>query len=146
VNDINNADQVPLTFIQKARLIVECIPVIFFTAVFIFSVTVLDDITGAPAPPALLLFLGFVIIVVGWIAINRLRDLVSGVVLIHEDVLERSWRSRGASGPRSFRGKFEQLGTMRLSSKAYGQGQNGFRYRVSLSPASKIVWSLEKVQ
>lgn len=146
MNDLNNAHQVSLTFIQKTRLIVECIPVIFFSAVFIFSVTILDDITRAPTPPALLLFLGFVIIVVGWIAINRLRDLVSGVVLIQEDVLERSWRSRGASGPRSFRGKFEQLGTMRLSSKAYGQGQNGFRYRVSFSPASKIVWSLENVQ
>ena len=76
---------------------------------------------------------------------DPVRDLVSGVALVQEDVLERSWRSRGASGPNASNGKFEQLGRMRLSSKAYGQGQNGVRYRVSYSPASKIVWSLEKL-
>jgi hypothetical protein len=34
---------------------------------------------------------------------------------------------------------------MRLSRKAYGQSQNGVRYRICYSPASKIVWSLEKL-
>jgi len=127
-------------------LIVECLPVAFFTLMLVFVVTLLDDITGAPPSIFLILFLCFVIVVVGWAAINRIRDLVSGVALVQEDLLERSWRSRGASGPNSLSGKFEQLGRMRLSSKAYGQSQNGFRYRVSYSPASKIVWWLEKVR
>jgi hypothetical protein len=61
---------------------------------------------------------------------------------VREDTLTRSWRSRGAS-TKPFHGKFEQLGRMRLSSKAYGQSQNGARYRVAYSPASKIVWFLE---
>jgi hypothetical protein len=146
VNDLNNTRQVPLTFAQKARLIVECLPVIFFVAAFIFCATLLDDITGVPAPLALLLFLSFVIVVVGWAALNRVRDLAAGVALVQEDLLSRSWRSRGASGPKAFRGQFEQLGQMRLSSKAYRQGQNGVRYRVCYSPASKIVWSLDKAQ
>jgi hypothetical protein len=145
VDDLNNIHQVPLTFTQKARLIVECLPVIFFAAALIFCATLLDNITGASTPPALLLFLGFVILVTGWNALNRIRDLVAGVALVQEDLLARSWRSRGAS-TKPFRGKFEQLGRMRLSSKAYGQGQNGARYRVHYSPASKIVWWLEKVQ
>ena len=58
-------DSVPLTLVQKARLIVECVPLLFFVLAFIFSATILDDIVGAPPPVALLLFLGFVILVVG---------------------------------------------------------------------------------
>jgi len=145
MNDLSNIHQMPLTFFQKARLCLECLPVLFFTAALIFCVTLLDDLTGAPAPLALLLFLGLVIVVTGWAALNRVRDLAAGVALVQEDLLERSWNSRGASGSKAFRGQFEQLGRMRLSSKAYGQGQNGFRYRVAYSPASKIVWSLEKL-
>jgi hypothetical protein len=146
VNDLSNTRQLPLTFTQKARLMVECLPVIFFTAALIFCVTLLDDITGAPASLALQLFLGLVIIVTGWAALNRVRDLTTGVALVQEDLLTRSWRSRGASGSKALQGQFEQLGRMRLSSKAYSQGQNGVRYRICYSPASKIVWSLEKTQ
>jgi hypothetical protein len=145
MNDQNIVPEVPLSFGQRARLIVECLPVIFFTLALIFVVTLLDDITGARPPIALILFLCFVIFVVGWAAFNRLRDLLSGVALVREDVLERSWRSRGSSRPNPFTGKFEQLGRMRLCAKAYGQGQNGARYRVCYSPASKIVWSLEQL-
>ena len=143
MSDVNNPHQVQLTFPQKARLLVECLPVIFFTAALIFCVTLLADITGAPAPLALLVFLGLVIVVTGWAALNRVRDLAAGVALVQEDLLTRSWRSGGA-GAKPFRGQFEQLGRMRLTSKAYGQGQNGVRYRVCYSPASKIVWWLEK--
>jgi hypothetical protein len=142
----NNSHEVPLSFTQKARLAIECLPVVFFTLALVFVVTLLDDITGAPPPILLILFLCFVIFVVGWAAFNRIRDLVSGVALVREDVLERSWRSGGSPGPNPFNGRFEQLGRMRLSSKAYGQGQNGFRYRVCYSPVSKIVWSLEKLR
>lgn len=143
MNHLDTAYQAPLTFRQKARLCVECLPVLFFTAALIFCATLLDDLTGAPPPLALLLFLGLVIVVTGWAALNRVRDLAAGIALVQEDLLVRSWRSRGAS-TKPFHGQFEQLGRMRLSSKAYGQGQNGFRYRVSYSAASKIVWWLEK--
>jgi hypothetical protein len=145
MDGLNTNHKLPLTFLQKARLCVECLPVLFFTAALIFCVTLLDDLTGAPPSLALLLFLGLVIVIMGWIALNRARDLAAGVALVQEDVLVRSWRSRGR-GANPFHGKFEHLGRMRLSRKAYGQGQNGSRYRVSYSPASKIVWSLEKLR
>jgi hypothetical protein len=110
-------------------------------------VTILDGITGAPPPVALLLFLGFVIIVVVWTAIQRIRDLASGVVLVQEDLLENAYRSRGSTR-NPFRGRFARLGTLRLTARAYGQvvhiGPRN-RCRVSYSPASKIVWSLEKL-
>jgi hypothetical protein len=40
-------------------------------------------------------------------------------------------------------GRFERLGTLRLTSKAYFQNSPGQRYRVVYSPISKIVWALE---
>jgi len=136
---------VPLTFTQQARLLIECLPVVFFTLALVFVLTRFGDLTGAAPSLFLILFLCAVILIMGWIAVNRIRDLVSGVVLVQEDVLELSWRSGRTSRSRPFNGKFTQLGKMRLTSKAYGQGQNGFRYRVFYCPASKIVWSLEKV-
>ena len=144
MNNLLNAHQVSLTFLQKARLCVECLPVLFFTAALIFCATLLGNITGAPPPLALILFLGLVILVTGWAAVNRVRDLAAGVALVQEDLLVRSWRSRGP-GTNPFHGQFEQLGRMRLIPRAYSQSQNGVRYRVSYSPASKIVWSLEKI-
>jgi hypothetical protein len=143
MNDLSNADTVPLSFAQRARLAVECLPALFFSLALVLVVTLLDDITGAPPPIPLVVFLCVVIVVTGWAAINRLLDLVSGAALAREDLLVRSWRSRRAS-TNPFHARFEQLGTMRLSRKAYGQGQNGARYCVCYSPASKIVWWLEK--
>ena len=142
---MNNTGYIPLTFGQKARLFVECLPAPFMLLALIFTLTVLDDITGSPPPILLPLFLAFVLLVVGWAAFNRLRDLVAGTAIIQDDLLERSWRSRGSSRPSPFHGKFTQLGTMRLSPKAWSQGKNGARYLVAYSPASKIVWSLEPV-
>jgi hypothetical protein len=138
------AHELALTFGQRARLAVECLPVVFFTLALVFSLTFLKDLTGVPPPRLLILFLGLVLLVTGAAAINRIRDLASGVARIQEDRLERSWRSRG-SPAKPFHGKFERLGTMRLSSRAHGQGQNGSPYRVCYSPASKIVWSLERL-
>ena len=136
---------IPLTLGQRARLIVECVPLPFFGLALAFCLIFFDDIYGVRPPAALLLFLGFVILVVGWTAIQRIRDLALGVTLVQQDLLVRSWRSRGSAGPNRYAGKFEQLGRMRLSSKAYGQGQNGFRYRVYYSPASRIIWRLERL-
>ena len=140
---INQTNRNPLTFGQKARLLVECLPAPFMLLALVFTVMLLDDITGSPPPVLLPLFLAFVLLVVGWAAVKRLRDLVAGVAVVQDDLLERAWRSRGSSGPNSFHGRFAELGTMRLSRRAWAQGMNGARYRVAYSPASKIVWSLE---
>jgi hypothetical protein len=136
---------VPLTVGQKARLLVDCLPLPFFVLALVFTLTILDDITGAPPPIALPLFLGFVILVVGWTALQRLRDLASSVALVREDLLQRSWRSN-RRGPGRFRGRFERLGKLTLVPKVYFHAQPGLRYHVVYSPASKIVWTLEPLE
>jgi hypothetical protein len=131
---------VPLTALQKAQLIVDCLPLLFFALALVFCVTFFDDIYGAPPSTLLLLFLGVVILVTGYQALQRMRDLASGVALVREDRLQRLWRPRRGQG---HYGKFEQLGRLRLRQKAYSQGQPGQRHRVIYSPASKIAWALE---
>ena len=141
----DSVDEPPLSFTQRARLLSECLPVVFFFVALVFVLTRLQQLTGAPPPLFLVLFLCVLILFMGYVAVTSLRDLVSGVALIQEDVLERSWRSGRRSRSRLFNATFTQLGKMRLTPKAYGQGQNGVRYRVCYSPASKIVWSLEQI-
>jgi hypothetical protein len=131
----------PLTFGQKARLIVDCLPLLFFTLALVFTMTFFDDIYGAPPPAALLLFLGVIILITGYQALQRMRDLTSGVALVQEDLLQRFSGTRGQGRHRW--GTFAQLGKLSLTPKAYHQGQPGRRHRVVYSPASRIVWSLE---
>jgi hypothetical protein len=133
---------VPLTALQKARLVVDCLPLCFFALAFIFGVTFFDDIYGVPPSVILLLFLGAVILVTGYQALQRMRDLFSGVALVQDDLLQRLWRPRRGTG---HYGRFAQLGTLRLRQKASSQGQPGQRHRVVYSPASKIAWSLERL-
>ena len=135
--------EVPLTFFQKARLLLDGLPFLFLLASLIFTLTLLDNITSAPPPTVLLLLLGFVTLYTGWITIQRLRDVVSGIAVVREDRLKRLWHSRGR-GATHYYGDFEQLGTLRMRANLYVQSSNGARYRVTYSPASKIVWSLEK--
>jgi hypothetical protein len=139
-------ESIPLTVGQKARLLFECLPLPFFVLALVFVLTILDDITGAPPPVFLPLFLGLVIVMVGWAAVQRLRDVASGVAVVREDLLQRAYHSRRGQSGNRFRGKFEQLGTLRLTSNAYRQASEANRrYRVYYSPASKIVWSLEPI-
>jgi hypothetical protein len=126
---------------QKARLLVDCLPLPFFVLALVFVVTILDDITGAPPPQFLILFLGLVILLVGWTALQRVRDLVAGVALVQDDLLQRYLAGRGRGRVRF--GEFEQLGRLRLTAKAFHQAQPQRRYRVLYSPASRIVWALE---
>jgi hypothetical protein len=133
----------PLTGMNRARLIMDSVPVIFWIAMLIFVVFFLDDIVGQNQSLLLIsLFVGLVVLVTGYQAIQRIRDLLSGVAVVEEDVLERSWQSRRSS--HKF-GVFAKLGRMSMTSQAFHQGQRGERYRVAYSPASKIVWSLEEV-
>jgi xanthosine utilization system XapX-like protein len=96
-----------------------------------------------PPPPLLSLVLVLVILFLGYQALQRLRDLISGVALAQEDLLNRSYAARSAQGRGSYFGKFERLGTLRLIPKVHFQNSPGQRYRVVYSPASKIVWALE---
>jgi hypothetical protein len=133
---------VPLTAMQKARLVVDCLPFCFFALAFIFCVMFFEGIYGAPPSAILLLFLGAVILMTGHQALQRMRDVALGVALVQEDLLQRLWRPRRGQG---HYGRFAQLGTLRLRQKASSQGQPGQRHRIVYSPASKIAWSLERL-
>ena len=80
------------------------------------------------------------LLVVGWRAVQRIRDLLSGAALVRNDLLQRSWSARYGTGKY---GNFAQLGRLSLTSRDYVHRAPGQRYRVTYSPASNIAWSLE---
>lgn len=145
MHPLSTAQEVPLTLAQQLRLLSGCLPVVFFSLALVFVLTWLEALTGSPPSLFIILFLCAVILILGWIAVARVRDLVSGVALLQEDVLERAWRAGRTSRSRDFYGQFTHLGKMQLVPRVYRQAQNGARYRVLYSPASKIVWSLESI-
>lgn len=136
-----STDSVPLTTWQKIKLLLECIPFIFFVVMLVLSLTIFNDMMGRATNGFLPIFLGLVTLVMGFIAVQRLRDLLSGVALVKVDMMDRSWRTRSRSG--GFYGRFEQLGRMRMTAKAHGQSRNNSRHRVTYSPISKLIWTAE---
>jgi hypothetical protein len=138
---LDTATAVPLTAMQRLRLLGGCLPFVFFSVVTVLYLTVLRGLYGAPSA-LLLLFLVVVLVIMGFQALQRLRDLLSGVAVVQEDVLERSRRSSGR-GRATFYGKFEQLGRLRMMPKAHFQARAGGRHRVTYSPFSRIVWKAE---
>ena len=133
---------VPLTAAQRARLLARLLPLVMF-ALLVAAYLGLVARAILPAPqPLFLLFIGAVTLVTGYGAAQGLRDLASGVALVQEDLLHRSWRSRSGARGRHY-GRFEKLGTLRMTRRAHFGNSAGHRYRVIYSPASKIVWALE---
>jgi hypothetical protein len=135
-------ETVPLKAWQKARLLYECVPLISFlimaALLFVFAGNLV-------APSQVLIFVAFIAIVtlvLGFQAVQRTRDLLLGEAIVQDDVLERSWASRKG---KMYWGKFHSLGRLRLMPKAHFGSSNGGRYRVTYSPISGIVWSLEKL-
>jgi hypothetical protein len=137
-----DAETVPLKAWQKARLIWECIPVVSFLIMAALLFLFAGQLVKPSQVILFILFIGVVILVLGYQAVQRMRDLLSGVAIVQNDVLERSWASRRG---KMYWGKFEGLGRFRLMPKAHFQSGNGARYRVTYSPVSRIVWTLEKI-
>ena len=135
-------DTAALTTREKTRLLFECLPLVFWMLAFIFVATMLDDIVGS-RPPLLLAFVSLILLITGFQAANRFRDLASGVALIREDLLERVGSSRRGAGRQ---GRFKELGRLRVAKQAVGSAFFELRYRVYYSPASKIVWRLEPLE
>ena len=138
------ASTVPLTLMQRLRLLVDCLPFLFFLVVTLLYVTVLTSVFGAPNL-ALLAFLGLVLLITGFTAVQRLRDLLPGTAAVQTDLLEKSWRPRYGNGRRRCYGEFAQLGKLVLINQVYYQNPAGQRYRVYYSPVSRIVWDLQPV-
>ena len=123
-------------------LLKDCLPAAFFILALIVVPWLLEAVNGGRPPKALYGFLAVVIAVCLYSAQQRARDLASGVAIREEDLLIRTWRSRRAAHRW---GQFERLGRMRCVPSAYGQARPGGRHVVTYSPASRIVWSLERV-
>lgn len=131
---------VPLAFGQKARLLANGLPFLVSFLVFGGYLMLVGRELAPPPPPSLWLVIAIALLATGYQAIQSLRDLISGVSLVQEDLLNRSYRT--GAGPNRHRGRFERLGTLKMSRKAYFQNSPGQRYRVVYSPISKIVWEL----
>jgi hypothetical protein len=126
---------VPLTVAQRIRLAAGCLPLLFWGALSVIAFEHRGSIPGSR--PVILSILGVLTLAFAVQAARRIHDLVSGVAAVRVDRLER------AISGRTYTGRFDELGTMRLTARAYTAGVRGNRYRVCYSPASRIVWNLE---
>jgi hypothetical protein len=136
---------IPLTAMQKGRLLLDCLPLVAFVVLAIVLFTLLRDLMGSRIP-LFALFFAVIFLVLGYQALQRLRDLRAGSAIVERDVLENSHRASYRSSSRSrriFFGRFARLGRMRLMPKAHFNTQPGQTYWVHYSPVSKIVWELE---
>lgn len=136
---------VPLTNWQKARLLADCLPFLGFLVICLAVLTLFRGVFGVGLSSILIRLLIMVLLgLLGYQALQRIRDLRSGQANVVIDVLERSGRSRGSSS-RMFFARFQQLGRLRIMPKAHFQSHNGQRYRVTYSPISRIVWALDPI-
>lgn len=118
-------------------------PALFFTGALVLYLAVLRDLVGGRTLP-LTAFMLVVIAAMGYRAVLRVRDLLSGRALVIDELLVRTWRTgiRGPGPTRCF-GQFEHLGRLRLMTKVFHRTLPGHRYRIVYSPASRVVWSAE---
>jgi hypothetical protein len=160
------AQKRPLTAFERGRLLAGCVPFLFLLAGTIFVLTIWSDVTealtGQRTPLIFGAVMGVILLITGWIAVKRVRDVLAGSALVEEDRLKRLWRPRhGAMGNGCY-GNFERLGTLRMSRSEFGRAGTGFDrvqlarsgretaragpvpYRLTYSPASKIAWSVEQ--
>ena len=156
----------PLTVLERGRLIADCIPFVFLLAGTIVVLTIWSDLTerltGERTPLVLGAVMGVVLLVTGWIAVKRVRDLLAGSALVAVDTLTRVWRPRRGARGRVLR-RLRTPGHARMSARDFARvgtelnvaqlpepgrdtpRSDSLPYRISYSPASKIAWSLERV-
>jgi xanthosine utilization system XapX-like protein len=136
-------DTVPLTMMQRLRLLMDCLPFAFMLVVSILYLTVLTNIYGPPQP-LFLAFIGLVLLVTGFTAVQRMRDFLGGVSKVEADFLNRSWRSSHGSRRQCY-GEFEQLGKRVMTAQVYHKYPSSQRYWVHYGPASRIIWEMEPI-
>lgn len=134
---------IPLTLLQKIRLAIDVLPPLFFLTMLVLYVAVLAPLVGGIKWPLVL----FVLIVIGWTgydAMKRVRDLRSGVAAVEEDVVQRIGRTGRSRGRRY--AMCARLGRLWIRGADIAHSRTGHRHRITYSPASRIVWSLEPLQ
>lgn len=133
---------VVLTAGQKFRLLGRVVPLVGFgllVAAYLVTINL-----GFFPPPSLpfYAFIAVVLLFLGYQAFQAIRDILSGVAVVEEDILVSMRHSRASGNALS--GKFERLGTFRVPRKVGISAAQRIKYRVTYSPGSKIVWALEK--
>jgi len=136
--------EIPLTLGQRIRLLIRCLPFLFFAAAITAYLTVLA--TVYPFKIELVAFLALVLLVTGYQGFQALRDVTRGRALVTTDLLRNVVGRGSRSRSRYHRGEFESLGRLTLTPAAFHHAQRGQRHRVTYSPATKIVWSLEPLR
>ncbi|MEN9937219.1 MAG: hypothetical protein RLZZ387_3798 [Chloroflexota bacterium] len=140
MNASASSSTVALTKAQRLQLLGGLWPLAAFGV--IVAAYLVGTLLGVfPSPSALFsLLIAVVLLFTVYQALQAIRDLRSGVVLVVEDVLMRSWRTTPPSN--ELYGKFERLGTLRVDTGERLTLSPNARYRVSYSPASKIAWEV----
>jgi hypothetical protein len=136
------AELLPLTAGQRYRLVMLMIvPCVAFLVMVLLYLIFWVPLVGPPQPlfyPFLLVVLAFT----GYDAVRAVQDLRSGLAVRTEDVIIRTWIGRQPGFLRA-QGRLARLGIVRMTSQARLKSVHGFRHRVVVSPASKVVWSTE---
>ena len=163
-----SAEKRPLTAFEPARLLAGCVPFLFLLAGTIFTSTIWSDVTEALAGQRTpLIFgaaMGVVLLITGWIAVKRVRDVLAGSAVVEEDRLNRLWRPRRGAARWATAATATSSGWARCGCRGrIGRVSTGFDrvqlarsghetarsvpvpHRVTYSPASKIAWSVEQV-
>lgn len=134
-------ESVPLSLGQKARLLIQVVPLAFFASLSAIYLLAFQQSYGPPPLP-FVSFMLVVLLAVGYGVRGCLLDVLAGVAFVRDDaVLQRSWTSYGQHW--GHHGIFDGLGRMRMSPKAFHAGVVGARHRVVYSPRSRLVWSVE---
>ena len=130
---------VPLTVRQKLQLAIGCLPLILYCiAALVYGYATALDMTE----PLTLAWAGGGLLFFGFLARTWLRDLVFGAALVREATLTELFFAGGTPCA-----TFAQIGTFSVNDrKVHATATTGPRYRIVYSPASRLIWTLERVQ
>ncbi|HYF61808.1 MAG TPA: hypothetical protein VD886_03285 [Herpetosiphonaceae bacterium] len=137
---------VPLTGDQKARLLASgLLPIAVPAGMLIFFNIQLGGFFPGfldQLPGFLYLVFGIILLVILYQAATNLRDLASGVanVQVVRLIGTRTVRNRNSV---TYYAEFAQLGKYRITRQLMGSAVAGTLYRVSYSPTTKRVWTME---
>lgn len=136
----------PLTGGQKGRLLASgLLPLLIPAGVLVLlNIQLGGFFPGffSQLPGFLYLVFGIVLLVLLYQAATNLRDFASGVANVQVARLTRTRVVRNRNST-TYYADFEQLGKFRISRQMMGMAAAGTLYRISYSPTSKRIWTME---
>jgi hypothetical protein len=139
------AESVPLTGSQKRSLLSWTIsPALLIVIAPCFLWVLYRDASGVGRAVLFLIIVPGLLAYVIYQSLPQLRDLHSGVALVRVALVRRTWDIRSNMSTMYY-AEFEGLGRMALFGSVHAKIKPDNVYRISYSPASKVVWSAESV-